>query len=80
MPKKLSEKGSVVLILIPLLVVGISVAAFLVYKTITVANKKLSLQSEVLAVELKKEYDNPFDPSVQYGNPFSKQNPFDAMK
>ncbi len=32
-------------------------------------------------VELKSEYQNPFDKSSQYTNPFSGyRNPFDALK
>lgn len=32
-------------------------------------------------VSLQKQYQNPFDKSVQYVNPFSQyKNPFDAIK
>lgn len=78
---KLSEKGSVTLVLLPVFILVLSVAAFYIYKTFNFAKNKLTLQSEVLAVELKNEYDNPFDKSAQYVNPFSsRKNPFDSMK
>ncbi len=78
---KLSQKGSVALFLLPILIISVAVAAYFIYQTLITAKNKFTLQSEVLAVELQKEYNNPFDKSAQYVNPFStSKNPFDSMK
>lgn len=78
---KLGEKGAVFLIFVFIFVALTIVGGTLVYKTLTTATKKISQTQEVLSVSLKEEYNNPFDKSTQYVNPFGdRHNPFDELR
>lgn len=77
----MNQKGSAYLFLVLIFVSVFLVGGFLVIKTFDAAQKKLTNQSEVLAVVLKDDYSNPLDKKTQYSNPFSSyQNPFDNLK
>lgn len=81
----MNQKGAVIL-LAPILFLGISaVAAFiLIYLgIIKIPLKSISLPiaKKEVNVSLQKQYQNPFDKSAQYVNPFSQfKNPFDLVK
>jgi hypothetical protein len=79
MPK--SEKGSVLIILVLFFAATVLTIAFFVYKTLTNSTKKIAQQSEVIQIALKNEYENPFEETTQYQNPFDEyHNPFDDIK
>ena len=78
---KVSQKGSVLLILVLIFIAVVITGAVIVYKTMTNSTKKLSKTSQELTLVLKSEYNNPFDKKTQYENPFNEShNPFDDLK
>ncbi len=78
---KLKEKGSALVILVVIFASIVGFGVFLLYKTFTATTKKIDQTSEEVKVALKSEYQNPFDSSTQYQNPFSDyHNPFDDLK
>lgn len=74
---------NVILVSIFIIVALIVVELFLVFNNLNNAVKKsISALSPAkqASVALTKEYNNPFDKSIQYSNPFSaSQNPFDNL-
>ncbi len=77
----MGQKGAVFLIFVFIFAAVAIVGGTLVYKTLTTATKKISQTSEVLAVTLKEEYNNPFEKETQYVNPFGdNHNPFDELR
>lgn len=75
MPKK--EKGAVAPIILIVLLI-IAVVVFLAYRGLI---KVPGLSSSEVKVNLQTQYQNPFDKSAQYVNPFdSYKNPFDSLK
>ncbi|QQG43289.1 MAG: hypothetical protein HYW45_03740 [Candidatus Daviesbacteria bacterium] len=76
MPKK--EAGVIAPIILLLLLVLV-VIGFLAYRGLV---KIPGLpQSSTASVDLQSQYQNPFDKSAQYVNPFSSyKNPFDSLK
>lgn len=87
MPKSLKyQSGNAVLVVIILLVVAAFIVGAILYTqgVLKIPGKIASTgtkSSEDVQVELKNEYENPFDKSTQYENPFSDyQNPFDQLK
>lgn len=87
MPKNLKTQNvtgiaSIVLILVPVALVLIAGVVLYTLGIIRLPGKQSSTSpksSNDVQVELKKEYQNPFDKSTQYQNPFS-ENPFDQLK
>lgn len=78
---RFGEKGVIFLIFVLIFASVAIVGGALVIKTLTTATKKINQSAEVLSVALQEEYNNPFDKSTQYVNPFSKhQNPFDELR
>lgn len=74
-----------ILLILPIVVVVIVIIGVVLFSKGTVKIPgKSALQTTSSAepqVELKTEYQNPFDKSTQYENPFSEyQNPFDQLK
>lgn len=83
-----SEKGVVALAVPLLLIIIIAAAVFLLISQGIIKNPFQQLTQNVLApakkqpsVSLQKQYQNPFDKSAQYVNPFAEfKNPFDLFK
>lgn len=78
-----SEKG-VIHLALPLFLVIIAIAAFLLISSGIIKNPLKNLPSQILkqepTVSLQTGYKNPFDKSAQYVNPFSAyKNPFDSL-
>lgn len=77
------SKGFAHLVLIVLVLCSIlAVAAFLYLQTVK-KNPALtnSKSTQEAAIQIKKDYTNPFDEKNQYVNPFDeKKNPFDNLK
>ncbi len=81
----MNQKGVIALAapIILLLVVGAVVFILISQGLIKNPLKSISLpgQSKEPTVSLQKQYQNPFDKSAQYVNPFaSYKNPFDLLK
>lgn len=81
-----SQRGIIQLVVpLLLLIIGAVVLYLLVSQGIINLPKtpylpKLTTSKEP-TVALQKQYQNPFDKSAQYVNPFSEyKNPFDALK
>lgn len=80
------QAGVAPIFLILPIVVVIAIIGVLIFAkgTVKLPGKSASAptgSSEEAQVELKTEYQNPFDKSTQYENPFSEyQNPFDQLK
>lgn len=73
-----TKKGIVHLISLVLILAVLLVAAYFLYTRIV---QKRLLKPQQPTVELKTEYNNPFDKSAQYVNPFSEyKNPLDATQ
>lgn len=80
------ERGVVALTIPLLLLLAIAAVLFILISQglIKIPSKALPTlpgQKKEPTVELQKQYQNPFDKSSQYLNPFSGyKNPFDALK
>lgn len=76
---KFQEKGFSHIILL-LLILAIILLAVLIWKGV-VKNPLSSLIKKEPTLSLQTKYDNPFDKSSQYVNPFaSYKNPFDNLR
>lgn len=81
----MSQKG-VIHLALPLVLLLAIVASFLVLIYMGIIKnplKNLSLPGakKELSVSLQTQYQNPFDKSAQYVNPFSGyKNPFDSLR
>ena len=77
----MGQKGAIFLIFVFIFAAVAIVGGALVIKTFTTATKKISQTAQVLSVSLKEEYNNPFEKSTQFVNPFGdKHNPFDDLR
>lgn len=79
----MKEKGIVHLYLLILLLVATGVIYFLNYQGLIKlpSGIKVPGKSSEASVSLQTQYENPFDESAQYTNPFdSYKNPFDSLK
>lgn len=81
----MNQRGITALILLVLISV-ISLALVFIFTRFLPQFQKNQLNNnqtgkKEAVVELKKEYQNPFDKNTQYVNPFSEyKNPFDSLK
>lgn len=78
----MSQKGVAHILLLVLLLAGLVVGVFLVSSGNPLKLfSKASEKKQEPTVTLQKQYQNPFDKSAQYVNPFSSyKNPFDSLK
>lgn len=81
----MNQKGAIALVAPILLVLIIVAIVFILISQGFIKNpfKSFSLPTvkKEPAVSLQKRYQNPFDKSAQYVNPFSEfKNPFDLLK
>lgn len=80
------QKGAIALVVPFLILLIIAVALFLVIQQGIIKNPfktlpLLGIRPQEPTVVLQKQYQNPFDKSTQYVNPFSEfKNPFDLIK
>lgn len=76
--------AAIVLVLMAVIIVGIVSVVLYTLGVVKLPGKSIPKDTKSASdvqVELKKEYENPFDKSTQYQNPFSDyQNPFDQLK
>lgn len=80
----MNQKG-VITLAVPLLLLLVAAAVIFIlisYELIKFPYKvSLPGKPKEPTVELQKQYQNPFDKSTQYVNPFSSyKNPFDQLK
>lgn len=88
MPKSLKypNQAGIAIIVVILAVIVVLIAGVILYTQGIVklpgkSTSSGSSTSDDVQVELKTEYENPFDKSTQYENPFSDyQNPFNELK
>lgn len=77
------EKGTIALV-IPVALLIIAAVIFLVFQGViktSLNNINLPGSKKEPTVTLQSQYQNPFDKSAQYVNPFSSyKNPFDLLK
>lgn len=74
-PNFFNLRNSILLIILALLIILSGVLIF-----IYLNQGKTPQASKEPTVSLTKDYDNPFDKSTQYVNPFSEyKNPFDEL-
>ncbi len=81
----MNQRGVIALAAPILMLLIIAVVVFTLISQGLIKNplKSVTLpgQSKEPTVSLQKQYQNPFDKSAQYVNPFSEyQNPFDSLK
>ena len=81
----MDQKGAITLVVPLLLLIIIAAVIFVLFSQGLFKNplSKIPIlpQSKESTVSLQKQYQNPFDKSVQYVNPFSEfKNPFDLIK
>ena len=74
------DNGNITILLIVLIIAAIVAAAVLVSKG-KVPNLVSQLTSKEPTIALQTQYNNPFDDSAQYVNPFnSYKNPLNNLK
>ena len=72
-PQSFIKRNSILLVILALLIILSGILIFVAL------NQKKTAKIEP-TVSLTKDYDNPFDKSTQYVNPFSEyKNPFDSL-
>lgn len=71
----MSQKGNIALI--PLMLILLLIAAYLIYSKTNLSQRS----SSVTTIQPQSSYQNPFDKTTQYTNPFSQyKNPFDNLQ
>ena len=78
----MNSKKKIVLIALPLvLLVGVALFGLVYFRIVKNPFQNLPLFQKELKVSLKPEYQNPFDKTSQYVNPFETyKNPFAVAK
>lgn len=81
MNKKDYQETGVVTLAVPMLLLVIIAAVVFILISQGIVKNPLITSSKQPSVSLQKQYQNPFDKSAQYVNPFSSyKNPFDLLK
>ena len=81
-----TQKGIVHLVVPIVIIILLAVTAFVLFRVGVIKTKKegsltyTTSTGEKGTIEMKSEYENPFDEKASYSNPFEdKKNPFDYL-